>query len=135
MGTIGFGALNAQTTALQTTQDRTIRQVQSAAGSDQDAKIDKGSKEFESMLLGTWLQQAEKSFATVPGADDDEDAVGKDQMMSLGVQQLSTALVASGGIGIAAMISKAMHAQADKAEAQTQATKGLTSSTEVVEKR
>ncbi len=67
------------------------------------------------MLLSSWLQQAEQSMATVPGAEDDEAITGKDQMMSLGVQSLSTALVASGGIGIASMIVKAMHAQAEKA--------------------
>jgi hypothetical protein len=29
------------------------------------AKIDKGAKEFEAVLVGSWLQQAEQSFATV----------------------------------------------------------------------
>jgi Rod binding domain-containing protein len=35
--------------------------------------------------------------------------------MSLGVQTLSTSLTASGGLGIAKMIAKAMHANAEKA--------------------
>jgi Rod binding domain-containing protein len=39
-------------------------------------------------------------------------------MMSLGVQTLSTSMAASGGIGIAKMVAKAMHAAADKANAQ-----------------
>jgi hypothetical protein len=56
----------------------------------------KGAKEFEAMLLSTWLQQAEQSFATVPGAEDDDDAAGRDQMMSLGVQSLADV---DGGIG------------------------------------
>ena len=30
----------------------------------QDAKIDKSAKDFESLLLGSWLQQAQESFAT-----------------------------------------------------------------------
>ena len=60
------------------------------------------------MLLSTWMQQAEQSMASVPGADDEEMA-GKDQMMSLGVQSVSTALAASGGIGIAKMIAQSMH--------------------------
>jgi Rod binding domain-containing protein len=68
------------------------------------------------MLLGSWLQQAEQSFATVPGADDDEDAAGREQMMSLGVQSLSQALANSGGIGIAKMITKALEATAAKTE-------------------
>ena len=37
-------------------------------------------------------------------------------MMSLGVQSLSTAMVASGGIGIASMIANALHVAADKAD-------------------
>jgi Rod binding domain-containing protein len=68
--------------------------------------------------VGSWLQQAEQSFATLPGAEDDEDP-GHDSMMSLGVQTLSTSMAASGGIGIAKMIAKAMHAAADKATAQS----------------
>ncbi len=71
--------------------------------------------EFESMLLSTWLQQAEQSMATVPGAEDDDDAAGRDQMMSMGVQSLANSMAASGGIGIAKMVAKAMHAQVDKA--------------------
>jgi Rod binding domain-containing protein len=67
--------------------------------------------------MGSWLQQAEESFAPVPGTDEDEDP-GKGQMMSLGVQQLATSMAASGGIGIGKMIAKAMHANADKANAQ-----------------
>jgi Rod binding domain-containing protein len=65
------------------------------------------------MLLSNWLQQAEQSMASVPGADDDEDAGAREQMMSLGVQSLATAMTASGGIGIAKMISKALHSAAD----------------------
>ena len=66
------------------------------------------------MLLSNWLQQAEQSMASVPGAEDDEDAGARDQMMSLGVQSLATSMTNSGGIGIAAMISKALHSVADR---------------------
>jgi Rod binding domain-containing protein len=118
MGTIGLGSLNAQTNALQSREDGMIQQMKSGKSGNDDAKIEKGAKEFESILLGSWLQQAEQSFASVPGADDDEDAAGRDQMMSLGVQQLATSMSASGGIGIAKMIAKAMHTAADKAEAK-----------------
>lgn len=118
MGTIGLGSLNAQTNAVQSREDGMIQQMKSGKSGNDDAKIEKGAKEFESILLGSWLQQAEQSFASVPGADDDEDAAGRDQMMSLGVQQLATSMSASGGIGIAKMITKAMHTAADKAEAK-----------------
>ncbi|MGA9669761.1 MAG: hypothetical protein WBQ94_11155 [Terracidiphilus sp.] len=126
MGTSpGFGLMSAQTNALQSREDRLIQQSKSPVSGKDDAKIEKGAKEFESILVGTWLQQAEQSFATLPGAEDDQDP-GKDQMMSLGVQTLSTSLTASGGLGIAKMIAKAMHANAEKAteKAATQAVPG-----------
>ena len=115
MGTTpSFGSLSAQTNMLQTREDRMIQQMKSPAGASDDAKIEKGSREFEAILVGSWLQQAEQSFATVPGADEDQDPGGQ-QMMSLGVQQLATSMAASGGIGIGKMIAKAMHANAEKA--------------------
>jgi Rod binding domain-containing protein len=110
-----FGALTAQTTALQSRAEVLMQQMKSPGAATDDAKIEKGSKEFEAILVGNWLQQAEQSFATVPGTDEDQDP-GGEQMMSLGVQQLATSIAASGGIGIGKMIAKAMHANAEKAD-------------------
>jgi Rod binding domain-containing protein len=113
------GALvnQAQTSLLEAQQDRMVQQLKSGQGTNGDGKIEKSAREFESMLLSNWLQQAEQSMATVPGAEDDEDAPGRDQMMSLGVQQLANSLAASGGIGIGKMIAKALHKAADQAAA------------------
>lgn len=113
-GLTGSLAAQVQTSVLQSEQDRMVRQLQAQKTAGNDGKIDKSAREFESMLLNTWLQQAEDSMATVPGAEDDEEAAGRQQMMSLGVQSLSTALAATGGIGIAKMISQALHHEADK---------------------
>ena len=115
-----FNLASAQSTALESRQDRILQQMKSPTTAKDDAKIEKGAKEFESILVGSWLQQAEQSFATLPGAEDDQDP-GHDSMMSLGVQTLSTSMTASGGIGIAKMIAKAMHVQADRANAQSAA--------------
>jgi Rod binding domain-containing protein len=112
----GSLAASAQLSLTQSRESHLLRQIQSEASNQDDPRIEKGAKEFESMLLGSWLQQAEQSMATVPGAEDDEDASGREQMMSLGVQSLSTALASSGGIGIASMIAKAMHNAAEKAD-------------------
>lgn len=117
--TIGTNSLSAQTNLLEATQDRMLHRLKSQPSTIDDAKIEKGAKEFEAMLLTTWLQQAEQSMATVPGAEDDENAAGREQMMSLGVQSVATAMAASGGIGIGKMIAKAMHSIAEKAEQQT----------------
>src|ERR1700733_3684274 len=117
MGTTSsFGSLSAQTSMLQSRQDMMLHQMKSPAGASDDAKIEKGSKEFEAILVGSWLQQAEQSFATVPGADEDQDPGGQ-QMRSLGVQQLATAMAANGGLGIGKMIAKAMHHNAELANA------------------
>lgn len=114
----GSLAVQAQSAFLESKQKHLLAQMQSDQGSSKDdKKIEKSATEFESMLLGSWLQQAEQSMATVPGAEDDEDAAGREQMMSLGVQSLAGGLAASGGIGIGKMIAQALHHAADKGQA------------------
>jgi Rod binding domain-containing protein len=81
----------------------------------QDDKIDKSAKDFESLLLTSWLQQAQQSFASVPGGDAEADAEpGKEQMQGFAMQSLGTALTASGGLGIADSIAKLLHKSSDK---------------------
>ena len=92
------------------------------------SKIDKAAKEFEAVLLGSWLQQAENSFATIPGGDEEQD-VGHDQRMSMGVQSLATSIAASGGLGIGRMIASAMHRIADKSEIAAQTAVAVDSGT------
>ena len=104
--------LNTQTTALDTQAARLLQSQSASAGSSNkdDAKIEKAGKDFESILLGSWLQQAEKTFATVPGGDDDEDAdSGKDQFQGIAMQALAGSITRSGGIGIARMVSAHLH--------------------------
>jgi Rod binding domain-containing protein len=110
----------AQSSLLQAQQEQMVQQLKSGQGNTGDGKIEKSAQEFESMLLSTWLTQAEQSMATVPGAEDDEDAAGRDQMMSLGVQSLANSMAASGGIGIGKMIAKALHKAADKVAGPTE---------------
>lgn len=76
-----------------------------------NAKIEKSAKEFEAVLLGHWLDQAQQSFATVTGSDPDEDEdPGRDQFHSLAMQSIGTALSGGrGGLGIAAMVAKHLH--------------------------
>lgn len=119
MGTsMGLGSLGIQTSALDSTADRLIQGVKTTKSAADSAKIDKGAKEFEAVLVGSWLQQAEQSFGSIPGGEDSED-VGRDSMMSFGVQTLATSMANSGGIGIAKMVAKAMHAAADKADGES----------------
>lgn len=68
-------------------------------------KIDKAAKDFESILLTQWLEQAREAFAVVPGGDeDDANDPGASQLQSIGMQSLATAITNSGGIGIATLI-------------------------------
>ena len=87
----------------------------SRQGSSLDnSKIEKSAKDFESILLGSWLQQAEQSFGSLPGGDDDGDAdAGKEQFQGMAMQSLGSSMTAAGGIGIAKMISKQLHKAAD----------------------
>ena len=91
--------------------EQAARLLRSQAKNDDSAKIDKAAKDFESILLGEWLEKAEKSFATVPGEAADENSdPGHDQFQSIGCQFLAEGLSKAGGIGIAAMISKHLKA-------------------------
>jgi len=72
-----------------------------------DPKIASAASEFESVLLGQWMKDAESSFGSVPGGDEDEDAAGE-QMNGFGMQYLASQIVKAGGIGIAPMVEKAL---------------------------
>jgi len=113
----GLGSLNAQSSLLQSREAGLMQSLKSSPPSD-EAKIKKSSTEFEAILVGSWLQQAEHSFASVPGAEDDEDSGQRDQVMSFGVEALSQSLAASGGIGIGKMVAKALEAQSAKEKGQ-----------------
>lgn len=63
--------------------------------------------EFESMLLNQWLQTAEATFASVPGADNEEEA-GDAQIKEFAVQALARGIVAAGGIGISNMVERSL---------------------------
>lgn len=78
------------------------------------AKIQKSAREFEAVLLSHWLEQAEQSFASVPGSNQDPDAdPGRDQFHAIAMQAVGTALSGShSGLGIAAMVAKHLEAQA-----------------------
>lgn len=114
----GPGALASQTSVLQANEDRMLTNLNGKQVPSDHSKIEKSSQQFEAMLLATWMQQAEQSMATVPGAEDDEDAAGREQLMGLGVQSVTTALASTGGIGIGRMIANAMDKMAEKSSPQ-----------------
>jgi Rod binding domain-containing protein len=93
-----------------------LHNLQTDARSDDSKKIDKSAHDFESILVGQWLEKAEKSFATVPGVDPNAQSdPGHDQLQSIAMQALSQNLTKSGGFGIAAMLIKQLQARATHA--------------------
>ncbi len=108
-----FGSIPSPTISPLTTEaDKVLRHAGSAAV--ENSKIEKSANDFESILLGSWLQQAEQSFASLPGGDDDGDAdAGKEQFEGLAMQSLGSTMTAAGGIGIAKMIAQQLHKAAD----------------------
>jgi Rod binding domain-containing protein len=96
---------------LATNADKLLHQTPSS--DKENAKIEKSAKDFESILLGSWLQQTEQSFGSLPGAEDDDADSGKDQYSGMAMQALGTSMTAVGGIGIAKMISTSLHKAED----------------------
>lgn len=89
-----------------------LRQAQANGASSEKGKIEKAGRDFESILLGSWLGDAEKSFAAAPGGPDEEgeDGGNGEQFMAMAMQQLAGTLVNAGGIGIGRMIVKTLEA-------------------------
>jgi Rod binding domain-containing protein len=108
-----MGAVSAAASEpLNLNANKLLHQTPSLSG--ENAKIEKSAKDFESILLSNWLQQAEQSFGSLPGAEDEDDAdSGKEQFQGIAMQSLGASLTASGGIGIAKMIAKSLHKAED----------------------
>jgi Rod binding domain-containing protein len=126
---IDISTLSLQTGAMDAQADRLLKRAQSTSttglpATNEDAKIKKAGSDFESILLGSWLQQAENSFATVPGGDEEDDGgTGKDQFQGIAMQALAGSLTKSGGIGIAKMITQHLHSAASSERTHADAKK------------
>ncbi len=90
----------------------TLARARNLEGSPDTAKVQQAAREFESILLTQWLEQARQSFAGAPNGDEDDPAdPGGEQMLSLGMQSLATATTKAGGIGIARMLTRHLENQ------------------------
>lgn len=116
---------NLLTSATTTNQNldsaRSTEAIQNLRGAQtpgtRSAKIEKAAQNFESLLVGHWLEQAEKSFASVPGTNQDEqNDSSRDQFMSIACESLAKGLSKTGGFGIAAMINRSLQAAAETAK-------------------
>lgn len=73
------------------------------------ARLSSAAKEFESVLLGQWLKDAEATFGSVPGSEEDD--AGGEQMKDFAMQHLATEITNRGGIGVAPMVESALAKQ------------------------
>jgi Rod binding domain-containing protein len=91
---------------------RNLRGISQNPQNKEKAKIEKSAQDFESILVGQWLEQAEKSFATVPGDDPDkkDQDPGQDQLRSIALHSLAEGFTKAGGFGLARMISEKLEA-------------------------
>lgn len=120
---MGSAAATANTSPLDGKADSLVNQAKqlgSGSGAKDKEKIKKAGQDFESLLMGQWLQQAEDSFGKVPGTDEEEEGdgdAGSGSMQGIAVQSLGQAMAASGGIGIAKMITSQLERTAASAAA------------------
>ncbi len=76
-------------------------------------KVEKTSRDFESILLNSWAQGAYATFGSVPGADNDDSDDSGQQYKGMAIQSLSTAMVGVGGLGIAKLVSQQLEKNMD----------------------
>lgn len=108
--------------ALQARATQVSRNLRTQGTGDGDS-VAKSAREFEAVLLGRWLEEAQKTFASVPGADPDKDMdPGSDNYRSLALQGVATNIANSGGIGIASMLVKYLNRTAAPVASQESAT-------------
>jgi Rod binding domain-containing protein len=86
---------------------QSLHNLKSNAQSKDNQKIEKAAHDFESILIGQWLEEAKRSFASVPGGEPDAATdPGHDQLQSIAMQSFAEHMSKSGGLGIASMIIK-----------------------------
>ena len=80
-----------------------------AASPQTESKLRKSAREFEAILLQSWLEKMNQSFI---GSSESQDAA-HDTVSSLGTQAIASALAARGGIGIANMLLRQLQPKRD----------------------
>jgi len=73
------------------------------------ARLTSAAEEFESVLLGQWLKDAESTFGSVSGSEEEDS--GGEQMKEFTMQHLASEITYRGGIGIAPIVEKALMKQ------------------------
>lgn len=80
---------------------------------DSPRRIAKAARDFEAVLLRSLLEPLQKSFSTIAG---ESSQAGHDDYQYMGTEALAMTLAASGGLGIADMITKQLVRTSSAAE-------------------
>ncbi|MFZ0287404.1 MAG: rod-binding protein [Terriglobales bacterium] len=88
-----------------TTAPAPIHLAPADPAAERTRKIAKAARDFEAVLLNTFLGPLEHTFSSLPGKEHDAES---DNYQSLGMQALTSALAAKGGLGLADMIVKSL---------------------------
>lgn len=75
----------------------------SATSSQSPERIAKAARDFEAILLHFLLEPLQKSFSSISG---ESNQPGQDDYQYMGTEALASAIAASGGLGIADMITR-----------------------------
>ena len=116
MSDLSITQANTMQALNQATSTKALGDLRKFSPEDEQTKIRKAAQEFESILIGQWLDKAEKSFATVPGEDPeqkDKDP-GGDQLQSIAFHALADEITKAGGLGLAALIAKGLEEEGKK---------------------
>jgi Rod binding domain-containing protein len=116
MASLGVSETNSLTERTMSGAINALRQPKSDDGL---TKITKSARQFEAILLTKWLEEAEKTFATVPGGDDSKTDPGREQFQGIAMQTLATSVAEHGGFGIAPLIVKYLQSSEDRSETKT----------------
>ena len=73
-----------------------------ASSAQSNSRLAKAAREFEGILLGSWLQKIQDCVA---GTGDNQDA-GHDTLRSMATEAISSAWAGRGGIGLANMLMR-----------------------------
>ena len=108
---LGVASTTAAPSLLDARDSQVIGMLRGQQPGENETKIENSAHDFEAILVSHWLEQAQQSFATVPGSDEDEyDDPGHSEYQNISLQSLGSAIASAGGIGIAKMIIPALRA-------------------------
>lgn len=92
-----------------------VSAILSGAPAEQGAKLKKAAGEFEALLIGQMLKSARESGSGWFGTGEDE---ASSTTAGYAEEQFAQTIAAQGGLGIASMLTKGLHADQQRLDSQ-----------------